>query len=81
MKRDTFTPMMPELKKYYVVYFVDIDVEKSVADKWRERGMVKGVPCYALLDRGGSTILAYGVGNRSTTAFTAWIQEGWKNKK
>jgi hypothetical protein len=35
MKADVWTPLMPNLKAKYIVYFVDIDAEPEVARKLR----------------------------------------------
>lgn len=74
MRKDTWNPLMEELQKKYVVYFVDVDVEKKVVQEWRkkDKDFIKSIPAYGILSPNGD-IEKYGHGYRNQKTIMAWI--------
>jgi len=77
MQTESWTPLMPILKKNYIVYFVDIDVETDIVTKWKQQGRLQnGIPAYAMTTRGGSKLMLYGEGYRDKNTFIQWFNNG-----
>ena len=76
MKTDTWTPMMPELRKQSIVYFVNVDVETAIVAKWNATGKAKSLPAYAMFSRGAKDLILYGEGYRSKDELVKWANAG-----
>ena len=71
LKRE-IKPIISRLNKYTIVYFVDIDKERKIADYYRKKGKLEGVPTYILTDRKERSILRIGSGYKSQRDFIKW---------
>ncbi len=84
MKRDVWTPLMPQLKTQYIIYFVDIDVEKDVAKKWKEDlKLLSTLPAYAIITNGATGIVAFSSGYKDQATFVRWMNtsiDNWYKK-
>jgi len=76
MKKDTWTPLMSQIKTKYIIYFVDVEAEPDIVKKWQAMGMVQNIPAYALTTRGGTRIISYDAGYRNKSNLMKWVNDG-----
>ncbi len=77
MKKDTWAPLMPGLRKNYIVYFLNVDEEKDAVAQWKKQDarFVASLPAYAFVSQGGSELIAYGQGYRNKTDLVKWAKD------
>ena len=86
MRKDVWNPLMPHLKKRYIVYFVDIEVETEIVAKWKKQNpkLLTIVPAYAIVAPGATTLVAYAQGYKDQKTWLKWMLDSilaWENKQ
>lgn len=84
MKRETWEPLMDEIKSKYILYFIDIDAEPKVYAAYYQQGRVRHVPAYCITNKGASCTIAYAEGYKDKVTFVKWANAEiarWKNRQ
>ncbi len=80
MKKETWEPLMKQLQKNYIVYFVDVDAEPEIVASLKKRNphilMLKGIPAYFITTKGATKIVAYGEGYKTQEQLRSWANTG-----
>lgn len=77
---DVIRPLLPVLRKWYVIYVINVDEETDVAALYKRAGIWNGkAPSYYICGPGGKPILKGGQGAVSKSSWIKWhndIYEG-----